>query len=404
MLLPYASDFIPNRRRPVMTALLILVLFIGTVLVMENDKLRFTWAGSQLLYRYGIAPNRFQPITLFTYPFFHDGFGHLLGNCFYLWVFGSAVEAAVGKTKYFALFLAGSVVGGFLQWLVCATILNSDTNSIVGASAGCAALVGLFAVRYYRSRLNFVGLPFRPHVVTVVGLFLAWEIGSAIYHLVSGATASGVANWAHIGGFVFGLGMAYLLKLDTQGRSAYLTDDAERAMNTSLPGAAIKRWELLLSREPNNTSAMKELAKAWALLGDTEQASIWFLQAIQLSLQQGKREHAAKICGEMFAAGIRETEHKEKGIFLSAQHLFTLGSALEELGQYEQAGEVLRWVMTKFPNVPEAEPAMVKVIQLYTERLNRHEEARVFALAFATRYPRSQWLGIVDNFRKKIDK
>ncbi len=402
MLLPYASDFIPNRR-PYMTLALIVVMFLLTLLVMENSRLHYAWAGSQMLSEYGIAPNRFQPFTLLTYSFFHDGYGHLLGNCFYLWVFGTAVEAAVGGWRYLALFLMGGIVGGLLQWLVCATMLNAESNAIVGASAGCAALVGLFAVRYYRSRLNFIGLPFRPHVVSVVGLFLAWEIGSALYYLLNGATANGIANWAHIGGFVFGLGVAYLLKLDTQGRSAYLAGDAARAMSASQPGTAIKRWELLLSREPNNTLAMNELAKAWALLGDTEQASLWFLQAIQIDLQRGKREQAALACGEMFSAGLRETEHKGKNLFLSAQQLFTLGSALEEMERFEQAGEALRFVMTKFPNVPEAEPAMVKVIQLYVERLNRHDEARVFLHLFYQRYPRSQWKGLVDGFQKKLD-
>ncbi|MCX6382640.1 MAG: rhomboid family intramembrane serine protease [Armatimonadetes bacterium] len=402
MLLPYASDFVP-KHRPYVTLMLMLIMCVLSLLVTENNRLHLAWAGSQLLYQYGITPNKFQPITLFTYTFFHDGYGHLLGNCFYLWVFGTGVEAAVGRLRYALLFLLGSMVGGLLQWLVCATMLNNESNAIVGASAGCAALVGLFAVRYYRSRLNFVGIPFRPHVVAVVGLFLAWEIGNALYFLLNGATANGIANWAHIGGFVFGLGVAYLLKLDTQGRSAYLAGDAERAMSASQPGTAIKRWELLLSREPNNTLAMKELAKAWSLLGDTEQASLWFLQAIQVNLQQGRREQAALACGEMFASGIRETEHKGKNLFLSAQQLFTLGSTLEDIEQFEQAAEVLRYVMTQFPNVPEAEPALVKVIQLYIERLNRHDEARVFLHLFHQRYPHSQWSGLVDVFRKKMD-
>lgn len=402
MLLPYASDFIPNRR-PYMTLALIVVMFSLTLLVMENSRLHYAWGGFALLSQYGVTPNRFQPYTLVTYAFFHDGYGHLFGNCFYLWVFGTAVEAATGGWRYLALFLMGSVIGGLLQWLVCATMLNSASNTIVGASAGCAALIGLFAVRYYRSRLNFVGLPFRPHVVSVAGLFLAWEIGSALYYLLNGATADGIANWAHIGGFVSGLGAAYLLNLDAQGRSAYLADDAERAMHASQPGAAIKRWELLLSREPNNALAMKELAKAWALLGDGEQASLWFLQAIQTSLQQGKREQAAIACGEMFAAGIRGTEHKGENLSLSAQQLFTLGSALEDMERFEQAGEALRFLMTKFPNTPEAEPALVRVIQLYVERLNRHDEARVFLRLFHQRYPHSQWSNLADGFNSKLD-
>ena len=131
-------------------------------------------------------------------------------------------------------------------------------------------------------------------------------------------------------GFVFGLGCAQMLKLSEQGQRAYLSDDATAAMQTNLPGAAIKRWQILLQREPENAEAMRELAKAWQVLGDSEQATGYYLLSIQKSLQQGKRERAATTCAEMFREGIRETESLSKNARLTPAELFKIACTLEE--------------------------------------------------------------------------
>ena len=247
MLLPYASDFVP-KRRPWATLVLMVLLLLLTLLVTGNSRLRLAWAGTHLLHTFGILPVRFHPFTLATYTLFHESLGHLLTNCFYLWVFGAAVEAAVGKLRYLLLFLLSGMVGGLMQWLVTITLLppEAGTVPIVGASAACSGLIGLFAVRYYRARLAFIGLPIKLHVVSVVNIFLGFEIVSAVVRLVLGQATYGIAHWAHIGGFVFGLGVAQMLKLSTEGSRAYLSDDAANALEANQPGAAIKRWELLL--------------------------------------------------------------------------------------------------------------------------------------------------------------
>lgn len=403
MLLPYASDFVP-KRRPWATIGLMLFMLLLTLLVTGNTRLRLPWAGVQMLAHYGILPNNFKPLTLITYSFLHESLGHLLTNCFYLWVFGTAVEAAVGRLRFLVLFVLAGMVGGMLQWMVTATLLSPEAGTlpIVGASAACSGLVGLFAVRYYRARLSFVGLRFKPHVVTVVSLFLSYEILSALGKLLKGETAFGVAHWAHIGGFVFGLGCAQMLKLSEQGARAYLSDDATIAMQTNLPGAAIKRWEILLQREPENTEALREMAKAWLVLGDTEQATSYYLQAIQKSLKQGKREKAASACAEMFREGIRESESSAKNVRLTPQELFHIGCTLEDGEEFEMAAEVLRFLIVQHPEIEEAESVFVRLVQLYGERLHRPEEARVFGHLFLKRFPQSRWCPLVESVLKKI--
>src|SRR5579862_1247327 len=247
MLLPYATDNRPLTR-PIATVTL-LCGSIGFTLILLLGAADGRWSVEPVLNAVGIVPAHFRPISLFTYMFVHESIGHLVLNMFYLWVFGAGVEAALGGRKFLLLYLFSGAFGGALQWLVTITLLpGADNVPIVGASAACAGLIGLYAVRYYRARLSFIGLWFQPHVVTVISVFLAYEIGSGLWDLASHATEAGVAHWSHIGGFVFGLSCAQALHLDEVGQREYLTQDASRAMDRSVPGAAIRRWETLLNR------------------------------------------------------------------------------------------------------------------------------------------------------------
>jgi membrane associated rhomboid family serine protease/TolA-binding protein len=354
-------------------------------------------AAEALFSHFGVVPHDFNPLTLLTYPFFHVSLAHLLTNMFYLWVFGAAVEEAVGWWRFLLLYLAGGAFGGVLELLVMNALLppQATPQPIIGASAACAGLVGVFAVRYYRARLEFVGLPWRPHVVVVVAAFLAFEIGSGLWDMSTGFQAGGVAHWAHVGGFIFGLVWGQIAQLSAVGERAYLKADAAQAMDKNVPGAAIKRWEALLAREPNSQTARLELARAWLLLGDTEHASSRYQEALQDRLSHKKRAEAARLYAEM-------REHDLRVPTLSASELLALGSALEDGEQYALAAETLRALTTHNPDAPEAEMAMIKVIMLYVHRLNRREEARILLHLFLERYPHSQWLNLAQTLRRTI--
>jgi membrane associated rhomboid family serine protease len=413
-LLPYASDHIPTRRPVITWALMAVNVSLGLwVAAVEH------WGGAGrsagILATFGLVPARFNPLTLLSYSFFHANLSHLLINIFFLWVFGAGVEDAVGRKRFLPLYLAGGAFGGLLQWLVTLLLLPPQVSTlpIVGASAACTALVGLFAARYYRARLSFVGLPFRPHVVAVVSVFLLFEIGTGLYALYIQSAASGIAHWAHIGGFIFGLGCARLLRLEEKGERAYMDLDAREAMAHGTPGEAIHRWEKLLAREPGNAGAHTELARAWLLLGDREQATQHFQQAILLCLKQGHRAEAARLYIEWCAReGPKQTvQNAEANLpslphslarlaFLSASQMFALGNALEEQGEFALAAEALRAVTIRAPDAPEAETALLKVVTLYIHRLSRLEEARILLRLFMERYPHSAFRALAESLMK----
>jgi membrane associated rhomboid family serine protease len=399
MLLPYASERKPTRR-PVVTIVLIGIMVAVMFGVEVSERAGGNWRSGQIFAAFGIVPAHFRPLTLFTYAFFHANPGHLLVNMLFLWVFGSGVEEAVGRVRYLLLYLAGGAVGGAMEALVTTTLLSPASASapIVGASAACATLIGLYAVRYYRDEITFAGLPYRPHVVAVVLLFLLCETGAGLWNLASGAVQGSVAHWAHLFGFIFGLGCAYALRLEHAGERAYLAADAKQEMQEGDAGEAIKRWELLLLQEPDNTAARHELARAWLMLGDTEQAAAHYLQAIRSLLAQNQRADAARLYAELRETGYRGL--RVEGPAISTGELFMLGSALEDREQYALAAETLRAVTVRHPDSPEAETALLKVIGLYIHRLHRREEAKILLRLFLERYPHSQWRTLAEDLRR----
>jgi membrane associated rhomboid family serine protease len=412
VLLPYASDC-----RPKQFAVVTLVLLVGIALLsictMAGGPIARSYSPHALLLTVGLTPAHFRPINLLTYTFFHDGWAHLLVNLLYLWVFGAGVEAAVGRKRFLFFYLSGGIVGGIFQILFSLRTLSpmEASQPIVGASAACACLVGLYAVRFYRARLAFVGLPYQPQVTLVVLLFLTLEMGLGVYALIVGAAADGVAHWAHIGGFVFGLTCGLLLRLDEAGSRAYLQSDAAVLLDRSDPGGAIRRYEALLAQDPNNADAHRDTARAWLQLDDNAAAADHFTEALRIRLARNERPEAARLFAEMRGSGIgaREIGAARPGtqslrtLALGSPQLLTLGNALEEAGDFEMAADVLRTVTVHAPQAPEAEAALLRVALLYAGHLNRREEARILARLFQERYPESPFRARAYDLLRTLD-
>ena len=161
-------------------------------------------------------------ITLVTSLFLHGGFVHLFGNLIYLWTFGDAVEEAFGHFRYLLFFLAAGASGSLLHTLV---FPRSSIPSI-GASGAIAGVLGAFFV-------------LRPHarIVTLFPLVIYWamaEIRAALFlpvwflmQFFNGALSlaaarqtqevGGVAWWAHVGGFAFGVAVAACFRVARKG-------------------------------------------------------------------------------------------------------------------------------------------------------------------------------------------
>lgn len=142
--------------------------------------------------------------TLVTSMFLHGGWMHLIGNMLFLWVFADNIEATVGNVKFILFYLLGGIAAAlghiWFNW--------SSTVPMVGASGAISAILGAYLVMYPASRVKvlFFFFIFRVPAVLFLGFWIYEQTVSGIGELqVKTAQTEGVAWWAHIGGFAFGL-------------------------------------------------------------------------------------------------------------------------------------------------------------------------------------------------------
>jgi membrane associated rhomboid family serine protease/Zn-finger nucleic acid-binding protein len=142
--------------------------------------------------------------TLLTHGFLHGGWFHLLGNLYFLWIFGDNVEDHLGKRDFSILYLAALVAGGLAYALV-----NSHSRApMLGASGAVAGLMGAYLVLFPRVRLWVMLLVVRVRVRVV------WYLGAwvALQVVMQSSGARGTAWMAHLGGFAVGALTALLLR------------------------------------------------------------------------------------------------------------------------------------------------------------------------------------------------
>ena len=171
------------------------------------EKFIFTW---------GLIPAHFWSNpngtweTIFSAMFLHGGWFHLLSNMWVLFIFGDNVEARLGKIRYLIFYLLSGAAAGLLQ----AFILPASQVPMIGASGAIAGVLGAYLVLFPNARVaSLVPIFFIFTVVEVRAfIFLIFWFVLQLYSGLFAAQASGVAWWAHVGGFLFGMIMAPLFK------------------------------------------------------------------------------------------------------------------------------------------------------------------------------------------------
>ncbi|YAF93789.1 MAG: rhomboid family intramembrane serine protease [Nodularia sp. CChRGM 3473] len=149
--------------------------------------------------------------TLFTSQFLHGGWWHLISNMVFLWVFGNNIEDRLGHFKYLIFYLSCGALAALCQWFIA---MDSTIPSL-GASGAIAGVLGAYIIRFPQSRiltlafLGFFVTTIRIPAMILIGIFFIQNVISGLANLQASANMSvetgGVAYWAHIGGFVFGV-------------------------------------------------------------------------------------------------------------------------------------------------------------------------------------------------------
>lgn len=208
-MLPIGDDDSARRTTPVVTYVLIAINVLVFFLELSN--------GDAFIGRWAFVPSRFlaDPVgdfaTLFTSMFMHAGWLHLGGNMLYLWIFGDNVEDRLGHAMFLVFYLLCGLAASFAQTVVS---LGSNIPNL-GASGAIAGVLGAYLVMFPRARVNvLLGRYVTPmSALVVIGFWIVLQIFSQVgaFAASSQTEGGGVAYMAHIGGFVAGVILAFLL-------------------------------------------------------------------------------------------------------------------------------------------------------------------------------------------------
>ena len=148
-------------------------------------------------------------LTLFTSMFMHGSFLHLAGNMLFLWIFGANVEDSMNRGLYVGFYLAGGLVAVLGQTVVD----PNSTAPTIGASGAVAAVLGGYLLLFPRAKvltivfvILFFGVVELPAVL-ILGFWFVLQLMGGLADVTTPGNPGGVAYFAHIGGFVFGIAM-----------------------------------------------------------------------------------------------------------------------------------------------------------------------------------------------------
>jgi membrane associated rhomboid family serine protease len=205
-------DTIPSKNYPVVNHTIIGINVVIYLFEMSQgvDLNRF-------IYIYGLVPARYsvpqiasyfstghQLFSLFSFMFLHGGFFHLLGNMWFLYIFGDNIEDRLGPFRYIAFYLLCGITSGLSH-----LVLNFHSNMpTIGASGAVAGVMGAYLILHPHAKiLTLIPIIIIPWFIEIPAFFFLglWFVIQFLNATGSHGGAGGIAWWAHVGGFVFGI-------------------------------------------------------------------------------------------------------------------------------------------------------------------------------------------------------
>lgn len=234
MIFPIGDTQVEHGHQPIFSYTLIVLNVLVFLLQMTSEGF--------LVCQYGTIPAEIVEgrgyLTLMTSMFLHGGVMHLIGNMLFLWIFADNIEATVGSARFLAFYILGGLAASAAhiffsvgdQGLIdccqpcfasisCGNGITACQGFVptVGASGAISAVMGAYLVMFPKSKIKvFVIFLFRSVFVSALFFLLIWfgqQLFSGVSDTISrSGDGAGVAWWAHIGGFVFGLLFGYMYK------------------------------------------------------------------------------------------------------------------------------------------------------------------------------------------------
>jgi membrane associated rhomboid family serine protease len=203
-------DTQPSYSPPVVTVLIIVLNILVFLFQVSLDP----YERNYFIATYGIVPDRLHSTSLLTSMFLHGGWLHLIGNMWFLWIYGDNVEDVLGHGKYALFYILCGVAAALVH-----VLLNADSRvPTIGASGAIAGVMGAYLVKFPHSKIVTlfpILIFFTTAEIPAVFMLLYWfaiqifsGVGSIGY---SNVAKGGVAWFAHVGGFLAGIALVYAM-------------------------------------------------------------------------------------------------------------------------------------------------------------------------------------------------
>ncbi|MCC6816835.1 MAG: rhomboid family intramembrane serine protease [Saprospiraceae bacterium] len=227
MFLPIGDDQVQGGHKPLFAYSLIV---INCILFFYEFSLNHT-STEMLLFRYGTIPqeilNGEDLYTLISSMFLHGGWMHLIGNMLFLWVFADNIEAVIGSFNFIIFYLFGGIIASIIH-----VFFNPYSEApMIGASGAISAVLGTYLVMFPASKIKVLLLlffiTFYVPAIFFLGIWIVQQLVAGIGSISSASEQTGVAWWAHIGGFVFGIIIGFIIRSSYKNRYKYINSEID---------------------------------------------------------------------------------------------------------------------------------------------------------------------------------
>ncbi|HEV2521408.1 MAG TPA: rhomboid family intramembrane serine protease [Candidatus Acidoferrales bacterium] len=352
-----------------------------------------------IISKYAYVPARPTLLSLITANFLHGGWLHLIGNMWFLWLAGAVLEDTWGRLIYPAFYM----IAGVLALQVHAMVNAGSLTPTIGASGAIAGLMGAFLVRFPTTKIEMGWLlffRFYRFKMAAYWLLPLWLLTEVFYGSMFGAM-SGVAHWAHVGGFVFGAliavvvrksGLEQMAEKGIQEKISWVSHpllaDASEQMDKGQLDQAAATLQKMVQEKPDSIDAYRMLQQVYWRKNDLPAHRDALARILSLEIKANDHEGALQTCQDFRNAG---------GEKLPASIWLELCRHLETQPDVSRAAEEYSELAQAYPAEKQGLLAQMAAGRLYLKRLNRASDAlRFYEAAHASGIPHADWQPTID--------
>jgi membrane associated rhomboid family serine protease len=349
--------------------------------------------------KYAFIPAHPTVLSLITANFLHGGWLHLIGNMWFLWLAGAVLEDTWGRLIYPSFYM----IAGVLALQVHAMVNAGSFTPTIGASGAIAGLMGAFLVRFPTTKIEMGWLLFYRFYrfkMAAYWLLPLWLLMEIFYGSFFGQS-SGVAHWAHIGGFLFGAviavgvrksGLEQMAEKGIQDKISWVSHpllaEASEHMEKGQLDPAASNLQKLLQEKPDSIDAYRMLQRIYWQKGNLPAHRDALEKLLGLEIKANDLEGALQTYQDFKNTG---GEKLTPSVWLElCRHLETQTDVDRAAAEYQELAQA--YLAEK-----QGLLAQMAAGRLYLKRLNRPSDAlRLYEAAQASSVPHADWQPTID--------